>query len=35
MQAAHVLMIAAMILTLSSTSAFSDTTIAFDPLKTG
>jgi len=32
MQPTHVLMIAATILTLSSTSAFSDTTIAFDPL---
>ena len=31
MQPAHVLMIAATILTLSSTSAFSDTTINFDP----
>ena len=33
MQAAHVLMIAATILTLSSTSAFSDTTVTFDPLQ--
>ena len=32
MQPTHVLMIAATILTLSSTSAFSDTTITFDPL---
>src|SRR5712691_124883 len=32
MQHTHVLMIAATILILSSTSAFSDTTIAFDPL---
>ncbi|MGH7219129.1 MAG: hypothetical protein ACREI1_02205, partial [Nitrospiraceae bacterium] len=31
MQPAHVLVIAATFLTLSSTSAFSDTTIAFDP----
>src|SRR5438093_11366453 len=32
MQPTYVLLIAATILTLSSTSAFSDTTIAFDPL---
>src|SRR6185295_10931052 len=32
MQPTHVLMIAATIFTLSSTSAFSDTTVAFDPL---
>ncbi len=32
MQPTHMLVIAATILTLSSTSAFSDTTIAFDPL---
>lgn len=31
MQPTHVLVIAAMFLTLSSTSAFSDTTVAFDP----
>ena len=31
MQPAHLLMIAATILTLSSTSAFSDTTTTFDP----
>ena len=31
MQPAHMLVIAATILTLSSTSAFSDTTIEFDP----
>ncbi len=33
MQPTQVFVIAAMILTLSSTSAFSDTTVAFDPLK--
>jgi hypothetical protein len=33
MQPVHVLMIAATILTLSSTSAFSDTTVSFDPLQ--